>query len=104
MGFIINDSLTLSNGLVVTGAYASLMAQPIVIEKELPYLAGATGTNLSWTVTARYNLWVNKDTAGKSLPYIEQKVVKTDIDPAKQSVFPVLYAAMKAQYKSTTDC
>jgi hypothetical protein len=103
MGFIINDSLTLPNGLTVKGAYASLSGQPINLIKSSPFDESANAD--FWIVTSNYNIWANKESATtRKLNYINQDFVKTIINDPNQSIFPALYTAMKAKYTSTTDC
>ena len=101
MGIIINDSLTLQNGLVVSNVYASLSGQPINIMKGVAYIIESNA--ITWFATSTYNIWANKNAADKRLPYVQQDFVRTNIDPS-QPVIPALYVALKAKYKSTTDC
>lgn len=99
MGIIINDELTLNNGLVVTGAYASFSGQPVNVLRPVEYM----GENSNgWIATSTYNIWANQDSANRKLPFIQQEFVKTQIDP-DESIFPPLYTALKAKYTNTTD-
>jgi hypothetical protein len=101
MGIIINDSLTLQNGLVVSNVYASLSGEPISVIKGVPYLVESNA--ITWFAASTYNIWATKDAADKKLPYVQQDFVRTNIDPS-QPVIPDLYEALKAKYQSTTDC
>ena len=100
MGITINDTLTLQNGLVVSGVYASLSGMPVNIVRTTTYM---TENDSDWLATTTYNIWASKDAASKNLPYIQQDFVRTPYDP-KDNPFDVLYTAIKAKYSSTTDC
>ena len=99
MGIIINDTLTLQNGLVVSGVYASLSGMPVNIVRTSTYM---TENDSDWLVTTNYNIWASKDAASKKLPYIQQDFIRTPYDPA-DNPFKVLYAAIKAKYQNTSD-
>ena len=101
MGITINDELLISEELRVTGAYASFKDQPITIMRKPA--SCDSNSNSSWFAVSTYSIWTNKDEAEQGLSFLRQQFLETGID-LSQPIFPVVYAAIKAQYTSTSDC
>lgn len=102
MGIIINDTLSLANGLTVTDAYASFHKQTIQFFRHFTPETSTEG----WMLMGVYNIWTNQIIAKEGGPSLQQNVISVMMTDAQLelSPFKILYNEMKTMYTNTTDC
>lgn len=99
MGVIINETITLSNGLNVTDPYASLFTNDIRIEKRVEKVS----TTTKYTLDGCFCMWVNKDMRNDnkgSIGHIPVRIESTT--PFTGNVYDTLYNKLKTM-KTCTD-
>ena len=112
MGVIINETITLDNGLTVTNPYASLEQNTIMIEKRVDITQTVynreTGKNthltiIKYVVSGRFNMWLTQkmSVAGKKNIGDVNVTVETDTPPTG-NVYDLLYNKLKTM-KTCTD-
>lgn len=109
MGVIINETITLSNGLNVTDPYASLFTNDIRMEKRVEevrnYVTEAMeiSTTTKYTLDGCFHMWVNKDMRNDnkgSIGHIPVRIESTT--PFTGNVYDTLYNKLKTM-KTCTD-
>ncbi len=99
MGFIINDTITLSSGVQVTNAYAAIRSQRMVIHGT--YNSDNVKT---YVVQTSYAIFKDKNSSVEKLQPLETKAVKVILNATQlNSIFTTVYATAKANYRSVTD-
>ncbi len=107
MGFIINDTITISAfDLQITGAYATIMWNTEVKKETV-----IANTSYTYKVSGTVILYFNKNTYDNELGSplhsytIEASLGTTPLTTPNfdRDLVPVLYTAAKAQYTSCTD-
>jgi hypothetical protein len=112
MGVIINETITLDNGLTVTNPYASLEQNTIMIEKKADMTRTVynreTGKNthlttIKYVVTGHFNMWLTQEmsVAGKKSIGVVNVTVETDTPPTG-NIYDILYNKLKTM-KTCTD-
>jgi hypothetical protein len=110
MGVIINETITLPNGLTVTDAYASLGENDITITKRtergigmmVNYESTDGGVTTRYIIHGRFTLWVNaamRDNKGPSIDTIHVKVESET--PYTVNVYDLIYDELKTTRKCT---
>ena len=115
MGVIINETLTLGNGLTVTNPYASVGENDIKVEKKVeehrsleidPETSEATTTTTTttkYTIQGRFNMWVTPEFRVSGSGDIGSIQVQVESDtPATGNVYELLYNKLKTM-KTCTD-
>ena len=118
MGLIINDEITLENGMQVTRAYLSFYKNHIsIIPGMSATLAAAAGNPLQssnvsnvadtpYTACGMYSIWYSKDAMQKGLKPIQTGTVDYQItkDQTQTALHDLLYSYIKTNlYTNTTD-
>ena len=112
MGVIINETITLDNGLTVTNPYASLEQNKITIEKKVDMTRTVynreTGKNtqltiIKYVVFGRFNMWLTQEmsVSGKKNIGDVNVVIETDTPPTG-NIYDLLYNKLKTM-KTCTD-
>jgi hypothetical protein len=114
MGLIVNDTITLKNGMKVTGAYLSFYGQSIgfvpgpsatLTGQPLPDVENLRKT-VDYTANGSYSIWFNKEAKDSGLVPVESGNVDYPItkDLASTPLHTLLYQYVKTNiYKNTTD-
>jgi hypothetical protein len=115
MGVIINETITLANGLTVTNPYASVGENNIRVEKRVqenssyetnPETGETTTTTTSTTkyiVEGRFTMWVSPELRVSGSGNIGSIRVQVESDtPATGNVYELLYNKLKTM-KTCTD-
>jgi hypothetical protein len=115
MGVIINETITLGNGLTVTNPYASVGENDIRVEKRVqenssyetnPETGEMTTTTTSTTkyiVEGRFTMWVSPELRVSGSGNIGSIRVQVESDtPATGNVYELLYNKLKTM-KTCTD-
>jgi hypothetical protein len=115
MGVIINETITLANGLTVTNPYASVGENNIKVEKKVeenmsdetdPETGETTTTTTSTTkyiVEGRFTMWVSPELRVSGSGNIGSIRVQVESDtPATGNVYELLYNKLKTM-KTCTD-
>lgn len=93
MGVIINDELTLSTGLTVTGAYSA------IFETRVNKVSSD-----SYDVSCVFRIWKDLDSRNANIDYILTIPVTINLTKSQLStIFPLLFTQFKTLYESTTD-
>jgi hypothetical protein len=118
MGLIINDEITLENGMTVTGAYLSFRKNSVAILPGLSATIAAgsgnplTANNYSdeittpYTACGTYNIWFSQDAAQRGLKPIQFGNIDYQItkEQTESSLHTLLYSYIKTHlYTNTTD-
>jgi hypothetical protein len=116
MGLTINDTITLKNGMTVTGAYLSFNKQNIglipgpsarlVTPNVTSNIANVYDT-AQYTACGMYKIWVNEDAKNSNCDPIQTGTVDYGISTEKTStsLHGLLYEYIKTNiYTNTTDC
>ena len=99
MGFIINDTIVLSSGVELSGAYAAIRTQRLVIHGTYSNEGVKT-----FTVQTSYGIFKDKKASQDKLQPLETKPVKVILNATQlNGIFTSVYAAAKAHYSSTKD-
>jgi hypothetical protein len=96
MGVIINETITLANGLTVTNPYASLGANDIRIEKNV-------NNNPQYTIEVNFTMWVSqalRESGSRDIGCILVKIGSNT--PATGNIYELLYNKFKTM-KTCTD-
>ena len=109
MGLIINDEITLDNGMTVTGAYLSFNRRHVTIMPGQSATLSADGADstVEYTVCASYDIWASQKACQNKLKPIQSSMIDFAITKAdtQTPVHDLLYSYIKANlYKNTTDC
>ena len=115
MGVIINETITLANGLTVTNPYASVAGNEIRVVKKVeenrsdetdPETGETTTTTTSTTkyiVEGRFTMWVSPELRVSGSGNIGSIRVQVESDtPATGNVYELLYNKLKTM-KTCTD-
>jgi hypothetical protein len=115
MGVIINETITLANGLTVTNPYASVAGNDIRVQKNVeenrsnetdPETGEMTTTTTSTTkyiVEGRFTMWVTPELRVSGSRDIGGIQVKIESDtPATGNIYELLYNKLKTM-KTCTD-
>ena len=115
MGVIINETITLANGLTVTNPYASVGENNIKVEKKVeenrsyetdPETGESTTTTTSTTkyiVEGRFTMWVTPELRVSGSGDIGGMQVQVESEtPATGNVYELLYNKLKTM-KTCTD-
>ena len=115
MGVIINETITLGNGLTVTNPYASVGENDIKVEKKVqenssyetnPETGEATTTTTTTTkyiVEGRFSMWVSPELRVSGSRDIGRIQVQVESDtPATGNIYELLYNKLKTM-KTCTD-
>ena len=115
MGVIINETITLANGLTVTNPYASVGENNIKVEKKVeenrsyetdPETGESTTTTTSTTkyiVEGRFTMWVSPELRVSGSRDIGGIRVEVESDtPATGNIYELLYNKLKTM-KTCTD-
>ena len=99
MGFIINDTVTLSSGVQITNAYAAIRSQRMVIHGTY------NNDNVkTYVVQGSYAIFKDKLSSQERLQPLETKAVKVTLNATQlNNIFAIVYATAKANYRSVTD-
>lgn len=99
MGFIIDDTISLSSGMEVTGAYAAIRTQRLMIHGTY-----SNDNVKTFVVQTSYGIFKDKKSSQDKLQPLEIKAVKVILNATQlNNIFTIVYAAAKANYKSTRD-
>jgi hypothetical protein len=99
MGVIINETITLSNGLTVTDPYASLFTNDIRIEKRVEKVS----TTTKYILDGCFSMWVNKDMRNDDKGSIGSIPIRLEsTTPFTGNVYDTLYNKLKTM-KTCTD-
>ena len=95
MGIIINDTITLNNGLTASTIYCSFGDDEIFIKKN----------NGEYYIEGHYKIWFNKDyrTDGKHFLDTGMILVKITSNDLSSNLYTLMYNELKTNYTSTTD-
>jgi len=98
MGIIINDTITLNNGLTASTIYCSFGEGEIRIEKN-------RDNTSEYDISGHYTIWVSKDFRTNDKPCLDAgnislKVTSSDLN---SNIYTLLYNELKTKYTSTTD-
>ena len=96
MGVIINETITLANGLTVTNPYASLGANDIRVEKNV-------NNNPQYTIEGRFTMWVSQAlrvSGSRDIGSIHVQIKSNT--PATGNIYELLYNKIKTM-KTCTD-
>ena len=99
MGVIINETITLENGLTVTNSYASVGENEINIQKRIEF----NPTTAKYIVQGRFTMWVSPElrvSGSKDIGSIEVEVESET--PPTGNVYELLYNKLKTM-KTCTD-
>jgi hypothetical protein len=99
MGIIIHDTITLPNGLKVNDGYAGFSGHHLNVLR----LPDTPTTPMKWAVQTYYSVWVNKDASDKKMPCLITFPINLTTVDLSQPIFTQVYAAIKANYNSTSD-
>jgi hypothetical protein len=111
MGVIINETITLANGLTVTNPYASVGENDIRVEKKVEenssYNAETGGetvtTTTKYIVEGRFTMWVTPELRVSGSRDIGGIRVEVESDtPATGNIYELLYNKLKTM-KTCTD-
>ena len=108
MGLLINDSITLNNGMTIQGAYLTLNAQHLgLIPGNSATLSAKEVKAKAYTACAGFKLYVNKNAmlAGNT-PVQEGRVdVQVDSSGLSTPLHQIVYDYIKQKvYPNSTDC
>ena len=96
MGVIINETITLTNGLTVTNPYASVGVNDIRIEKRVD-------NNPQYTIEGRFTMWVSQALRASGSGDIGCILVRIGSNtPATGNIYELLYNKFKTM-KTCTD-
>lgn len=102
MGIIINDSITLNNGINLTGCYCSLYESMINITKN-----NDNNNSKKYRVDTIYTIWANKDARTNELTCVNRDNISLNLDASQLetdvNIFTLLYNEIKSKYTSYTD-
>ena len=99
MGVIINETITLGNGLTVTNPYASVGENDIKVEK----MVELTTSTTKYIVGGRFTMWVTPEFRVSGSRDIGSLQVEVESEtPATGSVYELLYNKLKTM-KTCTD-
>ena len=99
MGVIINETITLGNGLTVTNPYASVGENDIKVEK----MVELTTSTTKYIVEGRFTMWVSPELRVSGSGNIGSIRVQVESDtPATGNVYELLYNKLKTM-KTCTD-
>jgi len=98
MGIIINDTITLNNGLTASSIYCSFGEGEIRIEKN-------RDNSSEYDISGHYTIWVSKDFRINDKPsltggHISLTITSNDLN---SNIYTLLYNELKTKYTSTTD-
>ena len=110
MGVIINETITLANGLIVTNPYASVGENDIRMEKKVEnrnYTSNVSETTTTYTtkyiVEGRFTMWVTPELRVSGSRDIGGIQVEVESDtPATGNIYELLYNKLKTM-KTCTD-
>jgi hypothetical protein len=110
MGVIINETITLANGLTVTNPYASVGENDIRVEKKVEnrnYTSNVSETTTTSTtkyiVEGRFTMWVTPELRVSGSRDIGGIRVEVESDtPATGNIYELLYNKLKTM-KTCTD-
>ena len=109
MGVIINETITLANGLTVTNPYASVGENDIRMEKKVEenrnYTSNVseTTTTTKYIVEGRFTMWVTPELRVSGSRDIGNIRVEVESDtPATGNIYELLYNKLKTM-KTCTD-
>jgi len=108
MGLTINDTITLENGMTITGAYLSFNRQHVsIIPGQSPTLsAEGPDPSISYTACATYSIWASQQACQNKLKPIQTGMIDYAITTAQTqtALHTLLYNYIKTNiYKNTTD-
>ena len=108
MGLTINDTITLKNGMQVTGAYLTLNNQSLaIIPGNSATLAAKEYPKKAFTATGSYNLYMNRDAMLSNCAPLQGGFVDCQLEQNGVSVplHQIIYDYIKANvYPNSTDC
>jgi len=98
MGIIINDTITLNNGLTASTIYCSFGEGEIRIEKNRDNAS-------EYDISGHYTIWVSKDFRINDKPSLDAgnislKITSSDLN---SNIYTLLYNELKTKYTSATD-
>jgi len=100
MGVIINETITLANGLTVTNPYASVGENDIRVEKRVERLPAKT---TRYIVEGLFTMWVSPELRVSGSRDIGSIRVEVESDtPATGNIYDLLYKKLKTM-KTCTD-
>ena len=109
MGVILNETITLSNGLTVTNPYASLATNDIRMEKRVEEVRDFVGetekvsTTTKYTLECHFTMWLNKEMRDSNMRNIGGIHVSIEsTTPFTGNVYDTLYNKLKTM-KTCTD-
>jgi len=103
MGILINDTITLSNGLEAKNTYGSLYATDIHITRE-GFEDNQIEHNLN--IIARCSIWISREYREQNNPALKSSIINITVPLdtfVTSNLFSLLYDAWKTQFSSTTD-
>ena len=103
MGILINDTITLSNGLQANNTYGSLYATDIHITRE-GFEDNQTEHILN--IIARCSIWISRAYREQNRPALKSNIINITVPLdtfLSSNLFTLLYDAWKTQFSSTTD-
>jgi hypothetical protein len=99
MGVIINETITLGNGLTVTNPYASVGENDIKVEK----MVELTTSTTKYIVEGRFTMWVSPELRVSGSENIGRIQVQVESDtPPTGNLYELLYNKLKTM-KTCTD-
>ena len=99
MGVIINETITLANGLTVTNPYASVGENDIKVEK----MVELTTSTTKYIVEGRFTMWVSPELRVSGSGNIGGIQVQVESDtPTTGNIYELLYNKLKTM-KTCTD-
>ena len=106
MGFIINDNITINNGLSITNAYAAIGHNTIKLRKLSEPGINPTESDPVYSLFGLGFIWSNKEyrnMGGKSK--VDRYLINIDLTSSQlgSNLYELLYNEWKSIYTSVTD-
>jgi hypothetical protein len=98
MGIIIEDTITLSNGLSASNVYCSFYGSEISLEKD-------RNNSSNYSLRGSACIWFNQLYRNESKPILDRVNVNVTITKSQldTNVYTHLYTALKLKYTTTTN-
>lgn len=103
MGVILNETITLPNGLTVTNPYASVGEHHIKVEKQERINASDEPATTKYVINCRFSMWASQELRASGSREIGGLIVSVESDtPLTGNVYDLLYNKLKTM-KTCTD-
>jgi hypothetical protein len=102
MGLTVQDSISCSNGLQLSGCYISFRGKNVSVTST----TAPTANTAPYTISFEYSIWINREASSNNCQPVENKYdtfycENTDLNTP---IYQMCYDYLKSKYNNTEDC